>query len=117
MTVLCLGNNLPFFTSLILQWVNKYPSLWIESLIAYELCQMNQKALLYDKPNSLDYSYITNLTSSLFHCPDHSSVHSFLEDNSKITAADLFAVILRRMNVSLVPEWVPRLMQVRFRII
>ena len=124
--VFCVGDNLSYFTSLVFTWYKKQKPLLIECMLANEILQMDYQSLLYTKPNHLNSPFISSLVSSFLRCENKMQLHSRIQDNASIQVEDLFAVLLRLFNTSLLPEWIPRMMQViaviaiiknRFRII
>ena len=55
-------------------------------------------------------------TKQLFMKRAHASdedEHSFLSDNSTLSPQDLFAVLLRQLNLALLPDWISKLMHVQ----
>lgn len=112
MPIFCIGNNSAFFSSLILHWPSLEKDMRVEILLAREICFMNPSSLLYDSSKDLNYSFISELSKSLFVCESQEQMHSVITDSSPISGSDLFAVLLRRINISLIPEWVLQLILV-----
>lgn len=112
MSIICIGNNNAYFSSLILHWPSLENDMRVEILLAREICFMNPSSLLYDSPNDLKYSFISDLSKSLSVCESQEQMHSVISDSSHLSGPDLFTVLLRRINVSLIPEWVLQLILV-----
>ena len=110
--VFCVGDNTPYFTSLVFMWYKKRKPLLTECMLANEILQMDYDSLLYGTSNHLNSQFISSLVSIFLRCENKSQLHSRIQDNASIRVEDLFAVLLRLLNSSLLPEWIPRMMQV-----
>ena len=110
--VFCVGDNLSYFTSLVFTWYKQQAPLLTECMLANEILQMDYQSLLYSKPNHLNSPFISSLVSVFLRCDNKIQLHSRIQDNASIRVEDLFAVMLRLLNTSLLPEWIPRMMQV-----
>ena len=112
MTIFCTGKNTPFFTSLILQWAEHQNPLLTGCSLAIELYNMRVSQLFYAKSEMLNQQLVFSLSNACQRCDSHEKMHQLIQDNSLVTGVEVFAVLLRVINVSLMPEWASRLMHV-----
>lgn len=98
------------FASLVASW--PYPaSPSTHARIAMHLASLPRPTLLYPSPAQYSESHLASLTASLAHLPA-SSLAAALADPS-LLPADLFAALLRLLNLALLPYWVVKLMHVQ----
>lgn len=111
MSIVCIGKNQSFFTSLILQWSKYHPSLESEFYLVCELAHMNNPLYFYEQAGMLDFSRVTSIANSISLCHSADQVKKYLQQ-SQTPAAYCFSALLRRLNLCLLPDWIPHMMQV-----
>ena len=111
MSILCIGKNQSFFTSLILQWSSHHSSLESEFFLAYELAHMINPLYFYEQAGMIDFSRVTSIANSISLCHSADQVREYLQQ-SQTPAAYSFSALLRRLNLCLLPDWIPHMMQV-----
>ena len=111
MSALCTNPNLAQFSSLIAHWPLPSSST-ANASVARFLSSIPHASLLYSSPSQLNEARILSTAATIAHLPP-TAVPSFLSDNSTLSPQDLFAVLLRQLNLALLPDWISKLMHVQ----
>lgn len=112
MTIFCIGKNTPYFTSLVMKWTEPSAGFENECNLAMELYHMNVPRLFYSDLSQLNQSLVSSLSNAFLRCESRERMKQLIEDNTSVTGVEIFAVLLRIINVHLMPEWTSKCMHV-----